>query len=672
MALSWLVPTTTVGNAFSVTLVSDTAVTGVNPGDFRLRAADGTTILLTDSLVTITQVAGTHNWRLDISLSGTHNQRYSIRLRRRQLQENGTRVPADVLDSTTFLIDSSHVVQPPTGELSIEVIDEQFIVVGTTDYDLVIDIGGNPDRVVARGHMEGFFQDWDAAKGQLHIKSEDVTREISGVNWDIEAVKGMETLIGQVAYNVIKAAPILETLPMLHLYRDVPIRFDVSIKNIPNIILPNSQLIGVKSELTTSGVNFGGELPADANFGLQQDNVRIMIPSETEETSAMHDYPYVIESGSPPAIGTPEFTPRGNFGKLTFTDVKHTLGYEWTLQEGDAAEWNFFSDTRPVMDPSEIEVTPGHLQVAITFPNIPGAASYAYQLESETHNVNWVEFTGTLSNNMITTIIPDLEEGTAYTLRLRVASPWVGTPTSIKVYGGRFAYAIAGNTTPREFIQFHTGVANGGTAPVLKKITLPSRLLHCQGLVVEGDLAWTLTAGPQIFDWRNTAEGQEAQITRRHGLTGFVDRHPRSLALTDDRIYFLRRTTYRGNRNNYFVITEKNVADGVSLTPLWAGNQTPTSGSIDVIGNVLFNLFNDVLSGYPIQGDTILTRTSVRFNMPRGRLSVVGDTFYVLTPENTLGVFRRNPSDLGESTVINQFGMPAGFGDGRGLFVDRS
>ena len=89
--------------------------------------------------------------------------------------------------------------------LSIEAIDEQFIVVGTADYDLVIDIGGNPDTAKATGHMEGFGQDWDALNGQLHIKSQEVTRLINGVNWDIELVKDVQTLMGQVAYNVVEA-----------------------------------------------------------------------------------------------------------------------------------------------------------------------------------------------------------------------------------------------------------------------------------------------------------------------------------------------------------------------------------------------------------------------------------------------------------------------------------
>ena len=79
----------------------------------------------------------------------------------------------------------------------------------------------------------------------------------------------------------------------------------------------------------------------------------------------MYNYPYEIESGSPPAIGTPAFTPKGNFGELAVDDVTHALGYEWTLATGAAADvdWNAFSDSRPVINLSEVEVTPGNLQV---------------------------------------------------------------------------------------------------------------------------------------------------------------------------------------------------------------------------------------------------------------------------------------------------------------------
>ena len=331
--------------------------------------------------------------------------------------------------------------------LAIESIDEQFVPLGTTDYDLVIDIAGKPDTVEASGHMEGFAQHWDAVNGQLHIRSKEVTRLISGVFWTIKITKGTQTLTADIAYNVVKAAPIFQTLVMLHLYRDVPINIDILIQNIPDLIVPNSQLIGLKSTLQDYGLNIGGELAADANFSVNEGDISVIVPSETGGTSEMHDYAYQIESGHPPAIGTPVFTPKGGHGTLEFTDVTHALGYEWTVQEGDAdrVDWSVFDSTRQLIDPGAVDVTPGHLQVTIKFPNIAGASSYEYRLESDDHEVDWKRFVGTLANGMITTIIPDLQDGVTYTLRLRVASPWVGTPVSITVYGGRLAYCMSVN-----------------------------------------------------------------------------------------------------------------------------------------------------------------------------------------------------------------------------------
>ena len=484
MALSWQVPTTTVGNSFSVILVSTTPVTDVDAADFRLRATDGTMILLDDTLVTITQVAGTNNWRLDITLTGTIRKTYSIRLRRRQLRENGTRVPGDVLDSTTFPIDSAY--KPPvTDELEIEAIDEQFIVLGTKDYALIVDISGEPDSVDATGHMEGFDSNWDASNGQLHIRAEEVSRLIAGVKWDIDARKDGKQVIGEVKYNVIPPPPIFATLPLIHLYRNVPINFDIDIANVPPLIIPNARLLGLKSELLEHGLNVGGKIPADSVFSFDSGNVTIIVPSETGETSTMHDYAYTLETGAPPKMTTPEFTPKGNYAEIEVDKVNHALGYEWSIEDGI---WNEFNERRPVINPSEVEVTPGTLEVTIKFPNISNASAYEYMLESETHNVAWTRFTGTLENGFITTIIPNLEEGVVYDLSLRVASPWIGTAIKIKVYGGRIIVVAYQGT-----IQVAGGfnaltLWNTGTIPLLasdpdpktpqllKRILLPSEL----------------------------------------------------------------------------------------------------------------------------------------------------------------------------------------------------
>ena len=376
--------------------------------------------------------------------------------------------------------------------LTIEAIDEQFITVGTTDYDLVIDIGGDPDTVDPTGHMEGFTHHWDAANGQLHIKSDEVTRLLSGVHWDIKIAKDMKTVMRQIAYNVIQAAPIFQTLQTIHLYRGVDINFDIVIQNIPPLLIPNARLLGLKSELVEYGINVNGKIGTTDHFTFNRGEVSIIVPSETGGEATVHNFPYVIESGKPPVIESPEFRPRGNYGELTFGDVNHAFGYEWTLQDGDDPTWHAFSDTRPVINPSSIEVTPGTLNVTLKFPNISGASSYAYQLVSEHSETLWREFTGTFENGFITTIIPDLQEGVEYDLRLRVASPWIGAPISIKVYGGRMCYVLNRDSTgPSRFSLyiFHSGHKEGSLATRIKRLLLPVSMIgaFAGGLAVNSD-----------------------------------------------------------------------------------------------------------------------------------------------------------------------------------------
>ena len=95
--------------------------------------------------------------------------------------------------------------------LSIEAIDEQNIPLGTEDYDLMINIGGNigtGDRAYVDGDMEGFYQTWDVANQELHIKAENVTRLLSGAIWNVHLVKGSDTLDAEIIYNVVPVGPV--------------------------------------------------------------------------------------------------------------------------------------------------------------------------------------------------------------------------------------------------------------------------------------------------------------------------------------------------------------------------------------------------------------------------------------------------------------------------------
>ena len=255
------------------------------------------------------------------------------------------------------------------------------------------------------------------------------------------------------------------------------------------MLIPDAELMGLKSELLEYGVNVKGEISATDNFAFSSGNVTIIVPSEDGSTDTRYNYAYEIEDGSPPQIMSLSFIPKGRYGILEFPDVTHALGYEWQLEGQDPDIWNFFNDSRPLINPSEIEVTPGNLQVTIKFPNIATASSYEYMLESETHEVAWTRFTGTLSNGIITTIISNLEEGVEYDLWLRVGSPWIGTAVKVKVFGGRICYTLQTQvTTDNNWLYiFHTGHPNNSVVSRIKRLRLPATLTYPTSLAVNSE-----------------------------------------------------------------------------------------------------------------------------------------------------------------------------------------
>ena len=573
--------------------------------------------------------------------------------------------------------------------LGIEAIDEQFIALGTKDYDLIIDITGNPDTAEATGHMEGFSQDWDAANAQLHIKAEDVTRLIAGVFWTVKLTKGSEVLTADIAYNVVKAAPIFETLSLLHLYRDVPINIDILIQNIPDLIVPNARLLGLKSELQEYGLNVKGKLPEDANFSKNEGDISMIVPSETGGTSEMHDYAYKIESGSPPAIVNPSWQPKGNYGAVSFADVNHALGYEWRLGDSDTAEWNFFNSARQVIDPSTIAVTPGNLNVTLTFPNIAGASSYAYMLESETHNVNWTQFVGTFENNMITTIIPNLEEGVVYTLWLRVASPWVGTPVSIQITGGRIAYALHEDTSVNDdhvLYVFHTGTVQGAVASTIKRILIPDDVNRPRDLAIDfknGDF-YILDDSTSIHVFPlNTDHDVEAVRSRKFSKPSTLN-SPYTLAFYDGTLYsshftipsdlesFLANTA---NGQTAVRINEYDVNRTGSIQQVTARTQAADADADSLYftnnyrGNYIIRIPRVPLDYTDV--DVVLDRRQYR--MGRAGLSVIGNTAYTAETQDiyvadlTKGYSSRNATEQ----LLKSFIAPPGCTKIVGLVVAR-
>ena len=109
VTLGWEVPTEAVGNIFSVILTSTHALTGLVPGDLRLRDDDNSdpAIAINTGNTTITAIADTNNWLIEIALTGTYDDDYTIRINGETVQANGMNVPAAQLASAAFRIDSS-------------------------------------------------------------------------------------------------------------------------------------------------------------------------------------------------------------------------------------------------------------------------------------------------------------------------------------------------------------------------------------------------------------------------------------------------------------------------------------------------------------------------------------------------------------------------------------
>ena len=115
--LSWQIPLSDVNNTFAVTLISDQVLTGVTLDDFIFRPVGESTIEA-NSVATLTNVAGTNNWRLDVTLTGTYDTDFVVRLRPNRVTDADGDSNAR-LDSNAFRVDSSLTAPDAPTNLSI-------------------------------------------------------------------------------------------------------------------------------------------------------------------------------------------------------------------------------------------------------------------------------------------------------------------------------------------------------------------------------------------------------------------------------------------------------------------------------------------------------------------------------------------------------------------------
>ena len=201
-----------------------------------------------------------------------------------------------------------------TTVLSIEAIDEQTITIGTEDYDLVIDITGNPDEVEVTGDMEGFGQDWDAANNQLHIVAREAKRLVSMAEWRIKLTKGTETLSRTIIYNVVPAAPVITNPGNLVFYRGIsdPDVGDgnyqfIEIANEPSVVRVSGDLTGLvatpganRHNQEEIGASIEGDIDPNVRFSKSNLTCDIFASNDAGE-DMIEDVPILITGPSPPS-----------------------------------------------------------------------------------------------------------------------------------------------------------------------------------------------------------------------------------------------------------------------------------------------------------------------------------------------------------------------------------
>lgn len=743
MAISWQVPSGTVNNNFSVTLVSDEALKGVEVDDVRLRTSSGNLVRLVQfrNYVTLTQVEGTNNWRFDIALQGTFDTDVFLRLLPNRVEEGGQPAPNANLDSATFHLDSSHVAQnvpdapsnfsvstagvatwtiggdggsalirqevrhaqgsaipantawvsvdaaattytfanlsPATqytfeirsvnavgnsdvasatvttsaDSLTIEPIDDQLILQNTTNYELEIRVTGATE-VVVTGDMEGFNQDWQRSRNRVLIASPKVTRLIVDSVWIVTATDGVETKTLEIKYTVVAPTYILEPLPHLNLYRRVETNWDIFIENPPGNVITKSPLLGVKSELNEfGGYHFQGVIPEDVDLGRNTENVKLIVPDPTGTTQTEHDYPYTVKGGNPPMIGdvTQEFL--GDAAILEFDNVRDVLNYEWAYEPSDpnvVPTWTQFSDRRPQIDPRRIEIEHGNLSVTIRFPVVTNASAYEYSVgEGE----NWVRVEPPVANGFATIVIPGLEEGVETRIQLRVASPWIGSPVSVSVIGGRLCVILQNASSGNDSLYlFHTGVVSGGAAQRIKRFFLPSSiqvLSTTSAVALDGDFVYVANSvrngekAIYVFNHKLATDGSSPSPIRKHPIESSLITAFSGISGIDvfgDELYVA--IVNAGSSKSGIRVFNKTGSDGASLTLRRSGISSAVSrallNDISVVQQAIIGALMGASSTYTlsrIDPELFIVNTAgglgtiTRF---RG-LSVVGDSIYVLT-----------------------------------------
>ena len=282
---------------------------------------------------------------------------------------------------------ASAVVSATTEDIrAIAEIAHQSILF-LSDYELKIRIRGNPDEAIASGDLEFYSHYWNKAKGELVIYGA-ATALLSNKIWNVRAYwksSPEETLKRDVTWDTILPAPIIKRPTHRIIFvKGLEHKYDVEIHNFPAESNFHTLLLGLGQEAISAQIEDGDVI--------EHAKQRIV-------GTISADYDFAVNSG--------EITlDTANSGG---TDRETGIPFDILDTEPD---FSFSVVVNPV-------------SFTLFWTTVNGALDYEYKFwkTSETETEEW-----TSVGDQTSIEFDDIEIGESYSWRMRVGSPWIGTP----------------------------------------------------------------------------------------------------------------------------------------------------------------------------------------------------------------------------------------------------
>ena len=246
-ALDWIVPSSPVGNTFSVTLTSNVPLDAPPvPDDLRLRDDDNSdpAITINSANTTISAIAGTNNYLIELELTGTYDDTYTIRINGNTVEYNGVSVITAQLRSAVFSIDSSIVATTPTPPTFTEPASDYAVneranrTIDSTEF-----FSGHTSLAPKTGTT---LPSWITISG-LNVVLTGAPSVTDDTDYDIELTATNDdgdvdgTITAQV--NQIDPAPVIGTIPRIDINEGQSRTVDLSshLQNTDTLVITSSQ-----------------------------------------------------------------------------------------------------------------------------------------------------------------------------------------------------------------------------------------------------------------------------------------------------------------------------------------------------------------------------------------------------------------------------------------------